>query len=90
MKTGFLEAEGGGVGNNWAEITLVKTSDYSGAVTKDREKFDRKLTGAGRVQQATARRISSSVPFSLVKWRMVLLSWDLSQCRTNPVKMRNI
>ena len=69
MKTGFLEAEGGGVGNN---------SDYSGAVTKGREKFDRKLTGAGRVQQATARRISSSVPFSLVKWRMVLLSWDLS------------
>ena len=85
-----MEAEGGGVGVNWAEITLVKTLDYSGAVTKDRAKFDQKLTGARRFQPATARRISASVPFSFLKWRMVLLSRDRSQCRTSQMKMRNI
>ena len=41
----------GGGGENWAEITLVKTSE---AVTKNREKFYPKLTGAARVQETTA------------------------------------
>ena len=49
MKKVSLEGEGGG--GNWAEITLVKTSE---AVTKNREKFDPKLTGAARVQETTA------------------------------------
>ena len=73
MKTVVLEAEGGGVGVNWAAITLVKTLDYSGAVTKDREKFDQKLTGAVRVQQATAGSIFATIPFSFLISRMVLL-----------------
>ena len=71
-------------------LTFNNLFPTSGAVTKDREKFDQKLTGAGRVQPATARRISASVPFSFLKWRMVLLSRDRSQCRTSQVKMRNI
>ena len=58
LKKVFLEGVGRGEGN-WAEITLVKTS---GAVTKDGEKFDQKLTGAGRVQQATGGSISASIP----------------------------
>ena len=77
---------GAGEGN-WAEITLVKTS---GAVTKDGEKFDQKLTGAGRVQQATGGSISASIPFSFLKRGIVLLSLDLLQCRTGQVKLRNI